>query len=1012
MHTVLKSALAAALSGMVTGAWAVTIDAVEPATIATGKSAEITVTIAGGDAGGAQVTLSPGGPYLAATWPLAEPVLDLAFHHDRLIVAGGAAGLLMRPLDDGDDAGAFSVLSDLNSLAVRIAGDSAYVLSADREVLVFDLSRPDSPAPRQRYPLRDEVRDFAAGDGLIGVLYQDNEVVVLDTGADAGDKRTISIHPENEVSHIAVDRGVVYAATPAGVLIFDPRDETPFGAAGIFKLLDGAGVLAVRDGLLLIAGRSGGLTVIDMSDPRAPRWLASHHRVGLIRRMVVEGDDVLMLRDDGRLLLLDLALPTMPTLISSYDVGGDARAAALSTRHVAAAVSSGIAHVDFTAEPPLLSNDMLDIGQGVNFGGQRRAYVDGAIAYVADWFSGIHIYDVADNRAPRLLSSLRTPGSPKGIVVRDGIGYVADDDHGLQVLDLADPRRPRLISNLATAGLAYTPKIVGERLYLASHRGGFQIIDISAPRAPRLIGAYDTPGKAWSLDVVGDVAYVADDDAGLLVFDVRDPAHPAPIGSFVPGGHVEEVLVDGDLAYVALFDDGVYVLDVRDPANPRPLAHVATPGNARGLDLHGRKLYVADWLAGVHVVDVSTPDKPAIIASYDTDGAAWGVRIAGDSAVVLDWWGGLVTLDIADPARPALAARYPARGKIHQLSAFGDFLVAAHGSGGVQVFDIRNALNPTWVTSVELPADAVRVSVVDDVAYVALRGGGIALIDLREPFEARHIGTVEHPGSIERMQAAGQRLYVLDRSGLSIFDVQQRRDPVRSGGLPGRVNDFFADGTTLFVAMPNREILVFDTSDPGNLALKQRVQLPYEPLRLTATRDHLASADRQQITVYSRRPSSIIPGGVTVPFPDVRAIMLKGGRLFASHGTGKFHVWTMSPEGTLVPGANYTLSAAIDRFFIYRDTVYFAGGETVRAAALLPAPRVTGHEADRLRVAVSPELTTGAYDVQVTTADGAYARRHNAITVTVPRFSKPKFTLEDLEKALRARQADSVPGLP
>lgn len=988
------------------------IESIEPTSVMFGKATDILVGLATPVDAPVRAVLSPGGPYQLERFSLTDGVRDIATYRDEYIVAAGTGGLLTRNIAHDAGGNEQRVLSAIDSRAVRVAGDSAYVLSDDNELLIFDLAPPHGPTLRSRYKIRGDVADFAAGDGLVCLLYGDNELVVLETGKPAGTGQTISIRPEHVVDHVVIHKGVVFGATARGLLMFEPRDTAPFGAAGIFRLTDGAGVMAVSGDVLLVAGRSGGLTVVDVSEPREPRWLASHHRVGVIKRLVAQGDDVLLLSDNGKLWLVDIALPTMPTIVSGYDAGGAVNSLALNGRRAMLAMVSDAVLVDFSPEPPRFSNELLDIGQGVNFGGQRRAFVENNIAYVADWFSGIHIYDISAPNRPLLLSSYHTPGSPKGIVVRGDIAYVADDDHGLQVLDVRDPRSPRLIGHLPVNGLAYTPKLDGDRLYLASHRGGFQIIDVSDPQVPRLLGEYDTPGKAWSLDIREGVALIADDDAGLLVFDVRDATQPALIGSFVPGGQVEEVLINGDYAYITLFDDGVYVLDIREPAQPQQVAHVPTPGNARGLDLRGKQLYVADWLAGIHILDVGQPEKPVLIASFDTDGAAWGINVVGGHAVVLDWWGGLVMLDITNPANPRLAARYSARGSVQQISALGNFLVTAHAGGGVQVFDISNALNPTWVTTVEFGSEATRLSIFDETAYVALKDGSIAVIDLADPYEASHIGMLEYSGNVERLQAAGHWLYVLDRAtGLTIFDTQQRRRPVRVAGHPGRMNDFFTDGATLFTAMPNREILVFDATDPQNLALKQRMQLAYEPARLTATKEQLVSYDQQQLSIFNRRGSSIVPTGVVMHLEGIRSVVAKSGQLFVNLADG-FHTWSFSPNANPVPGAQYTLMGPADRFFMYRDVAYFTGGDTVTAVQLLPATRAVSVDGNHIRLSVSPELPLGAYDLRITAPDGVVSSKHHAINVTMPPFSKPKFTLDDLGKVLRQRQSNDSPVPP
>ncbi len=96
----------------------------------------------------------------------------------------------------------------------------------------------------------------------------------------------------------------------------------------------------------------------------------------------------------------------------------------------------------------------IHVNEGVNLGGSRKVFVKNNIAYVADWFSGLHLYDIADPHLPKLISSFHTPGSPKGILVSGNYAFVGDDDYGLQIIDVKDPQNPRLVSSRLMRGLA------------------------------------------------------------------------------------------------------------------------------------------------------------------------------------------------------------------------------------------------------------------------------------------------------------------------------------------------------------------------------------------------------------------------------------------------------------------------------------------------------------------------------------------------------------------------------
>src|SRR3569623_766338 len=255
------------------------------------------------------------------------------------------------------------------------------------------------------------------------------------------------------------------------LVVWDISDPAQARLAARYETIAPATDIAVGEGRAYIALQQAGLLVLDVQDPAHPLWLGSTGRLGNVSKVVARGDSVWVATDEGvsRVNVFNAGQPgvsakqPLPAPITALAVTGD---------EAWVATADAVVRVDFAAEPPQAGDLGLDVGRGVNYGGQRRADVVGNLVYVADWFSGIHIYDVAGAQ-PQLLASLRTPGSAKGIVVRGAYAFVADDDHGLAVVDVRDPRAPRIAATLATRGLADTPKIAGELLYLASHRGGF-----------------------------------------------------------------------------------------------------------------------------------------------------------------------------------------------------------------------------------------------------------------------------------------------------------------------------------------------------------------------------------------------------------------------------------------------------------------------------------------------------------------------------------------------------------
>ena len=851
---------------------------------------------------------------------------------------------------------------------LSVVGASAVLVGRQRFAIVdiADMRRPRLLA-EQAIAGGEVVATALDADGRLFLAASDGHLRVVDVSLPESPERVAEVDLGTAVQALAVADGRLFvAAGEAGLAIYDVQDLPDVKRLGGYRTTGPALDLVVASGLVYLASGGQGITILDAHDPGRTSWLGSHQQVGDVRHLRLRGDRLYTL-GQGRLAILDVAHPAMPSIVTAVDLAAEARALLPSGEVAYLLTTDALALVDIAVETPEIGNEGLDFGQGVNLGGQRRAAIRDGLLYVADWFSGIHVYDIRGRGRPRLLASLHTPGSPKGIVLDGDHAYVADDDHGLEVVDIADPRHPRLVTRLQTAGLAYTPVVVGQRLYLASHRGGFQIIDISRPEAPRLVSAVDTPGKSWSIRVQGHHAYVADDDNGLLVYDLADERAPRLVARYSPGGDVEDVLIDGDTAYLALFEGGLHVLDIHRPEAPRPIARLRLPGNTRGLERVGRRLYVAGWLAGVHVIDIAEPRRPRLLATYDTPGAAWGVRVDEGRAYVLDWWGGLSVLDVSQAARPRLVARYPdAAARVRRVAAQGDYLFVAYGRAGFQVFDIRNPLNPTWVTGVET-GDARDLVLDGGRAYCLDADGDLHVIRIADPFavaEERRIPLGTEPRQIVALRGyvylvdGTGRLAVLDPRTATVAPVEGQRDIV----------DLWQDGRRLVAATSVGEVRIYSLADPARPVVDHRypVGVGVAQARLLAGRAFVYEAGRGY--------SPLVAAKAGRPLLGLRA------RMRDIQGDGRSTLYALDEDGSVLqidaseaawrPVARYRPLQPATAMTLYRGVLYLAGGPQIvalRTLASLTVERGTGG----VRLGLPAELPLGDYLLRPVGADAA-----------------------------------------
>ena len=984
------------------------IDGVTPKLVSYGKGGEVTVTLHDNKPG-TQLLIEPGGPRLQASLSLPAPAQDIAMDETVAAVAVGTAGVLILDPAKLHITGAYHDGGDYTQVALN--GDQLLAADNSGRLVRIDIHDPQQPRLLNSLKVAAKITALSWHGAHASLLLGDNTLHIIATDGKGKLQTLATRHLESGASSLSDDGTHLFvAAGERGLLILDANSGKQIGR---YRTTGAAVDVAVQQGLAFIAQGDKGLLVLDVRNPRAPLWIGSHSKLGDARRVKVQYDRALLFNGQGQVTLVDISHPDMPTTWAGYPLHAAVRAIALQGRTALVASGQALQQIDFSAQPPQISNEGLDVGRGVNFGGERRAAIDGNIIYVADWFSGIHLYDIGHPDHPTLFSSFHTPGSSKGIAVRDGIAYVADDDHGLQVVDVHDPLQPKLIANLPTPGLAYIPKLVGDTLYLAGHRGGFQIIDVKDPAKPRLVTSVQTPGMAWGIAVDGDTAYVADDQAGLLLINVKDAKQAQLLGDFNPGGRAEDVMVRDGIAYVSFFDQGLYVVDVHDPAAPRQLAHLQTPGNARGIALRGDHLYLADWLAGMEIIDIHDPTQPKLEGSYDTPGAAWGVNVVGDNAYVLDWWGGFMVLNVKDPQHPVFAGRYHERGRVEQVAAQGNFLFTANGSGGLQVFDDKNPLNPTWVTGVDTDHPAKQIFLHNDVAFVGQDNGTVSLIDIKNPFQSYEIGALDLPAPAVAMAAKGDYAYfAVPEQGIVIADVSTPRWPKEIARFITPVTDMCLDGDTLYVLTASSLLQRLDVSKPSHPRLLGQDALSGKGALLRVLGDALVVYQPQRGLTALRDQGKGLQPVARYPFKGkIIDMNMTDDRLYATVENDGVYLFSLDGADFHLRG-HYPLLSRATRVTSHKGTLYLAGESTITALTPLPNLMSAQQGADRITVTFPPYTPLGSYNLVLSEDNGDSTVYADALQVGMPRFSRPKITQEEFERLLQQYRAKNPGQMP
>lgn len=973
----------------------------EPGVVTYGKDSAVVLHLNPGQTLRA-VTLSPGGPQSLQRIPLPSAALSIS-QSGQFLLIGAEDGLHV--LDIASNMLISQIVHAGGFKQIFAHDTTALALDSNNTLSLIDLSTPAQPRISAEIKFDHNIASLGISNSEFFALLEDSRIGrVVISNREALTFEAITV-PSSTIHAITGDGDNLYFADDQGLLVGAIENDT-LRILGRHNCNSPATSVAITNGLALL--NCNGFTIIDVSDPGAPRWLGSHQQLGKVTQIISDGAHPLALTDNGLLFRLNIDNPAEPSVTNSWRSSDPLRGAIDQGDKVYALTAHTIELIDTAPIVPQLSNEALNFGQGVNLGGERRVFVSDHLAYVADWFSGIHIYDIQHPEQPNLLSSLHTPGSPKGVIVRDNIAYVADDDHGLQVIDVRDPAKPKPITSLTTSGLAYTPKLSGNHLYLASHRGGFQIIDVSDPQAPRLITDYDTPGKAWSLEVRDPLLYVADDDSGLLIFDIENLANPRLIGQFTPGGAAEEVVIRDNIAFVAFFNDGLYILDISDPTQPNVISHLALPGNARGLDIIGDRAYVAGWLAGIQIIDISKLEQPQLVGALDTPGASWGVKVHGDHALVMDWWGGFSVVDISNPRQLRTLSNYHRRGQVHNSKIRGNYLFVANGDGGMQVFDIKNPLNPTWITGADFAGHAYDLTLSHNEVLVAAGNAGIIRIEASDPFNVRVQETLRGLVNVRQITADNNIVFALDHGhGLLALDRSQPGKLQILDRLEIVANKFWVLGQQLLVTTDHGLALItFEQARGfGAVTLLNDEYVPEHLLSLGQGKMFI-SASGQQLRLNTIADAQITTLAQLDVGTRIRALNYDANTLYVATDTELtlYHI----ENAQLKKAARYPLLTSPQSIILNNGTAYLGGGETPIAIRLLPTLAATHSNDSTAAITVPGSLPTGNYHLQLRFDDNTNTLLGNALRVDMPAFGKPKITLDQFKRLLEQKKGTDL----
>jgi hypothetical protein len=309
-----------------------------------------------------------------------------------------------------------------------------------------------------------------------------------------------------------------------------------------------------------------------------------------------------------RIIRIDLDVPQIPQIssellvrgaVDAYDIGFAGNKALILQNtyglQVASATTLAPESQAIMAIPPVLQQRAFE-----------QMHVEGDIAYLASWGSGLFLVDVSNPAAPVQIGHWPVP-LVSSVDVADGFAAVGrvSASGGFSLVDVSDPTRPQTRGELDNIH-AIQIRIHGNNAFVADTESGLKVIDIGNVDLPRQIGSYSSDcgiGLAVSLSDDGNTAYILCASGGLHVIDVSNPTRPLRLGVYDFEGETAlgAIALLGDRAYVGS-DLGLDEVDISNSALPVRIFRHELPSAPVAIRIAPDRRVLAMTVAGgIHV---------------------------------------------------------------------------------------------------------------------------------------------------------------------------------------------------------------------------------------------------------------------------------------------------------------------------------------------------------------------------------------------------------------------------
>ncbi|MDP8205443.1 MAG: T9SS type A sorting domain-containing protein [Candidatus Electryonea clarkiae] len=477
--------------------------------------------------------------YVAKVDTGADEFHAIEIHDGIAYVASGITGLRVLDLTDPVEPVEIGCLeTDGQAIDLEIVGDYVYLADGRAGFKIIDISSPEEPQLESSFTEIDTrnrkvIENVKVSDNIAFLEYTYDDdgwdtMLVIDV-TDPAEPELISYIVD--FLHIrcyeAVD-SFLYIISGSYLNILDVSDPEDPEIAITIELEGSSYSILVEDSLLFISiydftNRSSFLIIYDVTDPYNPELLNEYETIFTPSVMRKEDNYLyVMSYGSGGILIIDISDPSAPQEVTMwFHENMDFFA------NKDMAISDDYVYITNERRAGLMVIDVSDpeeplCGGIYKQGFVRRVTLKDDLAFIAAGTLGMLIYDIENLEEPSLIGVYDSPGEVKEVFVLENYAYIADGDSDLRVVDVSDPEALFEVGFLDTPGYSWDVLVRNEVAYLADSGGGVRFIDVSSPEAPEEIAVYEPADLAKELILDGDTLYVGCSYNDSHILDISD----------------------------------------------------------------------------------------------------------------------------------------------------------------------------------------------------------------------------------------------------------------------------------------------------------------------------------------------------------------------------------------------------------------------------------------------------------------------------------------------------------